>query len=84
MQKGDLLLALSAGAGSLAMLDLLIQNRFVGDPESKEIMPGAEGTKFIKRFTWRHCWVVHVDFSDVLDKASRRDSGGRHAPHRVP
>jgi hypothetical protein len=69
------------------MLDLLMQNGFVGDrdrdPENKGATHGngqgqrgegqgeQGGTRHVKRFTWRHCWVVHVDFSGVLDKVSK-------------
>lgn len=70
------------------MLDLLLQNGFVGDrdrdrdrdrdSESKDKeathghgQGGQGGTRHVKRYTWRHCWVVHVDFSGVLDKVSR-------------
>lgn len=68
------------------MLDLLMQNGFVGDrdgdrdSESKGATHGhgqgqgghggQGGTRHVKRYTWRHCWVVHVDFSGVLDKVS--------------
>ena len=70
------------------MLDLLMQNGFVGDRDRDSETKGAThghgqgqggqggqgqqgGTRHVKRFTWRHCWVVHVDFSGVLDKVSR-------------
>ena len=67
------------------MLDLLMQNGFVGDRDRDSENKGAThghgqgqggqggqgGTRHVKRFTWRHCWVVHVDFSGVLDKVSR-------------
>jgi len=77
------------------MLDLLMQNGFVGDRDrdrdrdsdiknkDKEAthghgqgqgaqggQGGQGGTRHVKRYTWRHCWVVHVDFSGVLDKVS--------------
>jgi hypothetical protein len=55
------------------MLDLLMQNGFVGDRDSEtksQGQGGQGGTRHVKRFTWRHCWVVHVDFSGVLDKVS--------------
>jgi hypothetical protein len=76
MQAGDVLVALSGGAGSLSMLDLLMENRFVGDPAGlneaqggrQQTGGGGAGTRVIKRFTWRFCYAVHVDFSDVLSK----------------
>lgn len=65
------MVALSGGAGSLAMLDFLISNRFVGTPpeEAGENVPkvGKEGkSRDGRRFTWRHCWVVHIDHSNIL------------------
>jgi hypothetical protein len=78
MQEGDVLVALSGGAGSLSMVDLLMGNRFVGDPAGLSEGQGKQqaggggsgGTRVIKRFTWRFCYAVHVDFSDVLGKVS--------------
>jgi hypothetical protein len=72
------------------MLDLLMQNGFVGDRDRDRDSDiknkdkdkgtthghgqggqgGQGGTRHVQRFTWRHCWVVHVDFSGVLDKVS--------------
>ena len=58
------------------MVDLLMGNRFVGDPaglsggQGKKLANSGGGTRVIKRFTWRFCYAVHVDFSDVLGKVS--------------
>jgi hypothetical protein len=93
MQQGDVMVGLSAGAGSLGVLDLLMSNGFVGDPSNPGAGTSVEktvdeaggekrkpsavtdkgsagGTRVIKRFTWRYCYAVHVDFSDVLDHVS--------------
>lgn len=60
------------------MVDLLMGNRFVGDPagsseghgKQQADVGGGGGTRVIKRFTWRFCYAVHVNFSDVLGKVS--------------
>lgn len=64
MQSGGVLIALSGGAGSTAMLDLVGLREYVGSGE-------RDVTKGEKMAVWSKGWAVHVDFSNVVGHEER-------------
>ncbi|KAL1405126.1 Cytoplasmic tRNA 2-thiolation protein 2 [Vanrija albida] len=60
---GDVLVALSAGAGSSALADL-VSERYIGR-EGRELARGQ------REPVWARGWAVHVDFSGVTGLESR-------------
>ncbi|ORX34106.1 hypothetical protein BD324DRAFT_594457 [Kockovaella imperatae] len=63
IQRGNALIALSGGAGSMAMLDMMIASGFIGQGDGRR----ADLKKGEKEILWDHATVVHVDFSGVSD-----------------
>ncbi|WWD18150.1 hypothetical protein CI109_102599 [Kwoniella shandongensis] len=67
-QAGDVLIALSSGAGSTAMLDLLLSRSYVGRGDGAV----TDKTKGEKEPIWGKGWVVYVEFAGVLDGVEDR------------
>ncbi|WVQ97042.1 hypothetical protein IAU59_004152 [Kwoniella sp. CBS 9459] len=62
-QTGDAVIALSSGAGSTSMVEMLVSREFIGKGDGKI----ADLTKGEKEVVWDKGWVVYVEFAGVLD-----------------
>ncbi|WVF70665.1 hypothetical protein IAT40_005458 [Kwoniella sp. CBS 6097] len=67
-QTGDAVLALSSGAGSTSMIEMLVSREFIGKGDGKI----ADLTKGEREVVWDKGWVVYVEFSGVLDGVEDR------------
>ncbi len=73
MQKGDVVIGLSGGAGSMALLDILIGKDYIGGGEvegAKEQGEKKQQRGGEKKYTWMRGWVVYVDFSGIIPGVS--------------
>lgn len=68
-QRRDLLIALSSGAGSMAMLDLLCSGGYVGKGDGAV----ADKTKGEKEVVWDKGVVVYVEFCGVVPGKDRME-----------
>lgn len=64
-QSGTVLIAMSGGAGSMAMLDMLHRGGYIG--RQGEDTKFADKTKGEKDVVWENGVVVHVDCSSVVE-----------------
>ncbi|GHJ85675.1 hypothetical protein NliqN6_2077 [Naganishia liquefaciens] len=66
-QAGDVVLALSGGAASASLLDVLVGKGYIGMREDADAdADGARLERGQKQSTWRKAWAVHVDFSHII------------------
>lgn len=70
LQSGNLLLAVSGGAGSTTMMDLMADNDYYGRSET-DVRDIKRGQKAI---VWSRGCVVHVDFSAVTGLPSHAET----------
>lgn len=72
LQSGNVLIAVSGGAGSTLLLDLLDSRGYYGheDNETRDITKGQ------KNIVWARGWAVHVDFSSVTGLESHAEALG--------
>lgn len=73
-QAGDVVVALSGGAGSASLLDVLVGKGYIGQRADAERSEALERGQ--KEATWRKAWAVHVDFSRIIPEV-RGLTGGR-------
>lgn len=69
LQEKSLLIALSGGAGSTAMLQILHKRGYWATSEG-EVRDRTKGQKDI---VWSTAWAVHVDFSSVTGLQSQTE-----------
>ncbi|WVR05630.1 hypothetical protein IAU60_002652 [Kwoniella sp. DSM 27419] len=67
-QKGDVVVGLSSGAGSTAMLDILVSRQYIGKGDGYV----ADKSKGEKDPVWDKGWVVYVEFAGVIEGAEER------------
>ncbi|OCF31919.1 hypothetical protein I317_00752 [Kwoniella heveanensis CBS 569] len=67
-QTGDAVLALSSGAGSTSMVEMLVSREFIGKGDGKI----ADLTKGEREVVWDKGWVVYVEFAGVLEGVDDR------------
>lgn len=75
-QAGDVVVALSGGAGSASLLDVLVAKGYIGPRAGAGVGAGEVLKKGQKEATWRKAWAVHVDFSRVIPEVRRLTAGG--------
>lgn len=62
-QNGNVLIALSGGPGSLAMVDVLATNAYFG--EAQDVLEAGIDARGRRKAVWPRAWTCHVDFSSV-------------------
>ncbi|KAK8865669.1 hypothetical protein IAR55_000814 [Kwoniella newhampshirensis] len=67
-QSGDVLIALSSGAGSTVMLDQLLSRSYVGRGDGAS----TDKTRGEKEPVWGKGWVVYVEFAGALEGVEDR------------
>ncbi|WWC88104.1 uncharacterized protein L201_003008 [Kwoniella dendrophila CBS 6074] len=71
---GSTIIGLSGGSGSITLLDLLSLNDFIGKSDDKMIYDKTKGEK---EPIWKRGYIVHVDFSDILNNNNDKESQDR-------
>lgn len=71
MQSGDVLVALSGGAGSTTLLHQLYLHDYYGKASRNGQWDPRQGQK---PTVWKNGWAVHVDFSSVTSTASQMET----------
>ncbi|WWC60526.1 uncharacterized protein I303_103100 [Kwoniella dejecticola CBS 10117] len=61
--NGSVVVGLSGGASSMTLLDLLVDKEYIGKGDDKVI----DRTKGEKQPVWNKGYIVHVDFSDLIE-----------------
>ncbi|KAK4688458.1 cytoplasmic tRNA 2-thiolation protein 2, partial [Tremellales sp. Uapishka_1] len=72
-QAGNVVVGLSGGAGSMAMLDLLMSNGYIGKGDGSV----ADKTKGERDIVWDRGYVVYVEFAGVINDMEDRMEGMR-------
>ncbi|WVW80374.1 hypothetical protein I302_102355 [Kwoniella bestiolae CBS 10118] len=62
-QGGSVLIGLSGGSSSIALLDILVEREYIGKGDGRVI----DRTKGEKQPVWDRGIILHVDFSDVIE-----------------
>jgi cytoplasmic tRNA 2-thiolation protein 2 len=68
LQEGNAIVALSGGAGSTALLEMLYDRAYFAKRD-----PGADRRKNHVPSVWNRGYVVHVDFSNVANVSSQME-----------
>ncbi|WWC68416.1 uncharacterized protein I206_102343 [Kwoniella pini CBS 10737] len=67
--NGSILIGLSGGSSSISLLNMLIEREYIGKGDDKKI----DRTKGEKQPVWNKGYIIHVDFSDLIDDSNSQD-----------
>ncbi|OCF56639.1 hypothetical protein L486_05493 [Kwoniella mangroviensis CBS 10435] len=68
-QDGSVLIGLSGGSSSIALTDILVSKEYIGKGDKRVV----DRTKGEKQPVWNKGYIIHVDFSDVIEGSNKEE-----------